>query len=1184
MIMKRIPAIALTVLLAVAGAQSAVRNEWTFETDGEGVTLSGAVNTGADSAAFEPGGSGCFEADGSGALLSTPDEASLWDIAAELDADVSDASSGVRYLRCDVSYDLSNDDSLGTSFGISFVDGSGTNITGIMLAHNADGSREAPPGKEISPISEPLALQGIVSVIAKVDLNARVMTVWYDASGGNHFEEASPATGTEPIPISIASIHELRVQTTGNVRSSDGGGDDLWWEYSPESSSDTDFSRETVAVKNIRTADSWEVITAPLADYSQPPQVSLVSITDQLGGTMEKGQVNTVTVVINNAISPASGLVCALTHNGNPGDLTIVSSDPIVTVGPNQTITNTFTVTANADGRFDLTAQATVSGVPTGEPASLTVTVGAWVEYSIHSLESDSGGNLPGRIEPDESIELRVTSINSGTENVGSLTSRLIPENPQYFSSISPASRTLRRLSVGQTFTVTYEFSCSEDIPDGLQTFYVVSTTADREWVSSFTIDIVSRALPSISPNSVEIHVAPGQTNSASVILANNGNKEGEFHVTAEGLPEEYLVAQVYQSRRDVFPATSTFSRWNDAGTWSAVVGGRVQTWQDFISDPMPIGFDFRLFGGEMVYTEFSVLQHGRIVLGPMSGQGSTTLIPFANSQDIDPATIRYEKGDGWLCVAWGHNTGQEFQALLKADGTIRYFYEAGTWDAGFIGLENKGILYDAIDHIPGQIPMDCIQLFPKPWVSYDLTSGEVSPGGSVPLTFTVDASEQDMPSTNDFTANVEWDLGSGATETFPVKVTVIVDLPSYDLSAPSEFSFSGPAGLMSPDAVLTVTNSGNVPLDYAIADIGQAAGAYVMQNVSPQWQDFPGVNETTLTDDDLDDGLVVDIGFPFVFFGTTYTQVMVDEDGTLTFDDGVTAVPFSAGLRMDLNSRGHVSTARERNSFQVTWENMLQPGGGADQSFQAILNRDDRSIRFNYRPLGENWMDGVIELTGAGIVDGTLVNDQTVDTTPVYVYETNLVTEWWSSEPVEEVTLVGTNYVTTAKDPAPSQSLQFIPGEERVISFSPVSGTIPVDGTADIILKGNATDLLGGDVSETTLRFVHPGGSNQVAVIFTVTDSVAASSLAPALSAAAWGTAEPVHFDLVQNSDGSRSLSWPGATHDDLSRIYIIEYTAHLGSEWIEIARETNVTGYHDNDPGRNAAPVIFYRVSVAF
>ncbi|MGE4490660.1 MAG: sialate O-acetylesterase, partial [Kiritimatiellales bacterium] len=88
-----------------------------------------------------------------------------------------------------------------------------------------------------------LLAAGQISVILKEDLDTKTMTVWYDRTGRNSFDESNPSASD--IPVKLESIEKLRFLATGDVR--------------PEGSEDY------VAADHIRTAPTWEEIILPVS-------------------------------------------------------------------------------------------------------------------------------------------------------------------------------------------------------------------------------------------------------------------------------------------------------------------------------------------------------------------------------------------------------------------------------------------------------------------------------------------------------------------------------------------------------------------------------------------------------------------------------------------------------------------------------------------------------------------------------------------------------------------------------------------------------------------------------------------------------------------------------------------------------------------------------------------------------
>ncbi|MBI9021168.1 MAG: hypothetical protein JEZ10_07945, partial [Verrucomicrobia bacterium] len=568
---------------------------------------------------------------------------------------------------------------------------------------------------------------------------------------------------------------------------------------------------------------------------------------------------------------------------------------------------------------------------------------------------------------------------------------------------------------------------------------------------NTFELNVLLQAVPHVLETELTIRVAPGQIGSGSVTLTTDGDEAAPFTVTADAqLPVLYTVE------------TQSVSR---LSFWSADVQPDTvfNSWTETDSAPMDIGFGFTLFGTE--YTSFSVSQYGFLTLSNTVG-ATAQLAPFQTTATVNQSTIRYDRvGNEQLVIAWGNDTGREFQLRLHADGTFDYLYEIGAWGAGTIGLSADSIS-QTINHSPGQTGNDALHLAPETWVSFSPAEGTLPAVSTRLLTFTADATAIPSPATYTFTATVDW--GGTSDE---IDVTVIVDAPYVQLDVPATVAFSGLAGYISPPAILTVTNSGNVPLTYSITDTGLRDAGYASESVDYQWRHIPETIDTVLSESVLDTEPVA-IGFPFVFFGRTRTNLTVETDGTLIFDDGASITPYSAGLFLDGNAQIRMLTDASLDHFTVTWEKLVQPGGGEDQTFQAVLNRDDGTIRFNYMQLTGNWRDGVIRLTDGTTVAGTLINDDTIERIeeiPVIetTYVTNQIGNYVQIFKVE--TVVGTNTVITYTENANRQSLEFAPGQSRIITFSPIFGTIVVGATADITLVGNASSLTEGGGNTVT-------------------------------------------------------------------------------------------------------------------
>lgn len=242
---RRTAAFVVTAFFLARAANGVPLNEWTFEKDAPGLTLSQAFNSGSEGAVFESGGDGFLLTDGAGGQLvcTYAGDGGAVPNGTVLHADVIPISSGRHYLRWDMKYDLSSAQRTEPLvFGLSFIDSSTTNVAGISL-YSADESLSGSDDWTVSPVATELAWSGEMSVIAGIDMDTQTMTVWYDASGSNYFDESSPAISD--LPVYLTSIDKLQVQATG--------------EFRPEGTACF------AALDNIRTASSWEEMIQPVS-------------------------------------------------------------------------------------------------------------------------------------------------------------------------------------------------------------------------------------------------------------------------------------------------------------------------------------------------------------------------------------------------------------------------------------------------------------------------------------------------------------------------------------------------------------------------------------------------------------------------------------------------------------------------------------------------------------------------------------------------------------------------------------------------------------------------------------------------------------------------------------------------------------------------------------------------------
>jgi autotransporter-associated beta strand protein len=683
---------------------------------------------------------------------------------------------------------------------------------------------------------------------------------------------------------------------------------------------------------------------------------------------------------------------------------------------------------------------------------------------------------------------------------------------------------------------------------------------------SNLFVDGTILIVPSrLSAQSLEITVQAGASETGEIIVTNQTRGLLDFEVPDIGNRPGgiYEVLSQSTSLRSFLPAQYAAST-------------VITDWDDDTSLPMDIGFDMGVFG--TTFTKFWVQTDGTVLLGK-SGSEVARLSVYSGGISVDTDTVRYEKTADRLVIAWDVNpTASSFdtgslQLWLNADGTIRYLYESGIWTGGSIGI--SGLENSQTTTLP--LTANSLLFTPSTWVTNSPEEGALSAGGSRVVTFTADAAGQSEAEYSFITPVI---FSDGVTESVQVFITVVGSAGTLEL--PPAVTFYGRAGLITHTGI-TVTNSGDIALSY---EISYPAGSYTAQQVDYANNWISG--GTTVPAADLGEA-DIDIGFLFTFFGTPYTELQINEDGTLTLGSSTIRV-FSNELLFDSNAS--VTWRRDQSGtwFAATWNNLSISGGSDDYSFQAILNRDG-SIRCNYLRLGSDWTDGVIRITdSSSVVNGTLVNDDTVTVTTneeVYAVSTNYIYIGNSKFADSVNYATNTTVTTTYSDSVMQQAVRFTPVGSQIITASPVTGTVGAGGTANITLTGDARSLNNGgsnDVStDTTLSFAYSGGTTNLDVTFVATNSVE-NVLSAAEVADMWGTSasEPKIAAVQYEPGAARTISWPEADGDSLSRVYGVWYTPSLEEDFYLIATVTNGSQFVDDDADRTSNSQGYYQVTV--
>jgi len=610
-----------------------------------------------------------------------------------------------------------------------------------------------------------------------------------------------------------------------------------------------------------------------------------------------------------------------------------------------------------------------------------------------------------------------------------------------------------------------------------------------------------------------------------------------------------------------------------------------------------------------------------------------------------DTNSMRYKRDADLLVVAWNNRADEnEFQAWIYADGRIRYLYEGilDDHDNRRIGLITDGDR-EYFDHTPAFGETLLLTPLPTPWVTYSPVSGSLDGKTEQPITYTANAADQTNGTVYVFTNTVIW--GDGSTEDVVVTVQVGGSATAGMAVTPNPVSFVGPAGFISQTNMMLVNTGdvalAYTLTDTGARDAGYMWERTAFEWDSSDWDSHSGEFIPT----DIDEGYseLFPIGFEFHYYGNVYTQFSIGVNGAVSLDEArlmtsvyiedenshatatdmvtktntlSTPTPIAlvdrnqsipsfvdipdqliapCWLNFVYDDNSTIRYSGNENELVISWENIGHTLAGSDHTFQAILHKDG-TIRFQYDSLsGSNFWPvaeiGLRDGGGARTTPADLIFPDMEGVAGTVTLITNsifVVTN--STGDFDEgyyTNTVATNFHETVTD----EAILFYPSNRVVITVDPTYGTLPVGGTNVIAIYGDARSLTppGGEIVPVNTAFdiVHSFGTESVSVLFIATNS-ADSAYAP-LDTDGDGRSdvEEIMFgsdgvvSAIQNTDGSRTISWPEPTTGALlDRNFIVWYTTDLMSGWIKLEELGNITTYTDYDHADE--PVIYYRVTV--
>jgi hypothetical protein len=847
---------------------------------------------------------------------------------------------------------------------------------------------------------------------------------------------------------------------------------------------------------------------------------------------------------------------------------------------------------------------------------------------NISIVEAGGTNNIIGAYEPGEILNITITSTNNGAASAVDIAHTLSADGHFAIAAISNIAN-YASMAVGASTTTTHQVTISYGTPNGTYTFQLTNSTSGTSWTNSFSLDVINRARPSISPSSLSITPAVGQMAHGQVVVTNSGNVAFSFTITNNAVwGALYTTNTTGSTSGKVSGGTAIPLHDPDPNNsyMNAADSGE--------SDTINIGFAFPFFGTN--YTKLYVDSNGAIIFSATNRIGNTNMadsiaghLPRGNRPLIAPfrdnqlqigtnSPVRYSlKSDPTRLVIVHTNvtlsaypadgTNLCFQTELYADGQIKFSYyniNGGGLSNVAVGIQGDASHYMNVDLVPASGKAVLITPAQDRWISYSPEGDTVPAFSSKTVTFTADGTVRSLGASNSFTATFNWD--SGGSGNVAISASVIAGEPW--LTNANSVLFYGNAGEVTSTTML-LSNAGTGQLNFTITGTNPAASYQGPVTNSTVWTDISGspalamlapYDNPYITATNEGFSALQPIGFAFPFYGNVYTQFSAGVNGGISL--GVTN-RMNAGFNFSTQSAGvpqqfiapywgnllfdakaSIRFRSTTNELVVTWQKMKEESGaiipGTDLTFQAVLYASGR-IEFRYQQInGFSW-----SFTKWGIRSGTsrstsgflVLPGDAIVTTNEYGY-------------------LNTNYVNAVSN----RLVSLISSNYPIITYKPSTGNILAGETTNITLSGNASGMTSGSpfysVTNTTqLTIVYERGTNDlktVDVTFVVTnsaDSEIVRTMASALDEEGLGMSydekliagldplDPGAVFAISTTSG-RVLSWPYAA----GRTYTAWYTLNLMNNFVPLEGASGLTTNVFTDTVHTNAAVIYYKVTI--
>jgi hypothetical protein len=773
-------------------------------------------------------------------------------------------------------------------------------------------------------------------------------SVWVSSNGHVRFDASSTSFGNTALPSStiLNSIavawDDLNASTTGTITYGVVGASPnqifvVNYNGVPHFASTTQFLTAQLLLYEGTNVIEIHTTSSNLPDFTQG-----VNLNSSLATAVPGRNPAAALTLTNDAVrfTPGPGTSYSWTFDPTLSALNI--SNPVATAVP-ATTTYTVTVTNLATGCSSVPATATVT---TGIPSPMAPSIEATLATVCAGQQPTTMTALPNGGCPPYTFEWQpggaTTDVYTVAPSVTTTYTVTITDNN------GDSETATQTINVNELPPVMVDITSASICLPSTETFHVTASGADSYVWSPLTELVVDGTDP--SGGTVDITPTIGRTYTVTGTDGNGCFATATFAVTSNSRPNVFVTSSISEIC-DGGSATLTASSVAGYGVSSipyaavAAPSNPGPSGDDAVMSAVPIGFTFTFYG--IPHTTCTISTNGNIQFSSSSTDFSPDAIPNTNiiNDFVGAPWCDLNTNQGGN-ITYGNTTIGANQAFVVSWNSVGFFSGGGLCDMQIILLDDNTVQVH-VNSITNTTSNKVLGI-----ESPDGSTGTAAPGRNLG-TWSISTPEAWQFAVNpppQFTWNpggsndASITVSPSSTQTYTVtaddgtctnEATVTVNVSTTGLSSAVPVAVASPA---------TVCPGGNSTLSVSTANVAAIPYAPAVCQSNPG----PSGDDAVLSG--------VAIGFPFTFFGNTYTTCAISTNGNVQFSSASTdfspdAIPNSAIINdfvgapwcdLNTNNGGNITygntTMGSLTAFVVCYNNVAFFSGGGVCDMQIIL------------------------------------------------------------------------------------------------------------------------------------------------------------------------------------------------------------------------------------------------------